>query len=292
MRKTILVLFICLLASSALCSEDPQEEVTLVTYYPAPYGDYTNLYSDTVTFTPQANAPATPSKGMMFFGKVDTADPAEGVYVWSGEDWLNVIAEPAEEDVIYGGYSQINDFDYNTLYPNADSYKFMPGVWGLINPLNKIRPYPIKDNYYGFSLNFRGLPAGIYVFTYTAQLDVDQYVGPKKTVNKQALVAYMRAVEKTSDSAIKLDETERFIDETFEYDTSDPLGHGGSLDWSDTGQFTAHAISRTFTRQYNKGPTTKDKWRYYVLQVNRQKASPYMNVRVCSAQLTVKFIAD
>lgn len=209
------------------------------------------------------------------------------MFVWNGETWLGLIESEPEEDIYYGGYTQIADFDYGAIYPAGTGCKNMRGVWELVNPQNRIIYY--SD--YGFKLNFKNLPSGVYVFDYTVELDVDQYRGPKKAINNQALAAYVRVVQ-YADSVVVFDESERVVDETFDYNPDPAAPDGSSNGWVDSTNFTTHVISRTFTRNYNKGPTTKDLYRNYGLQVYRKANNNYMNVQVRNARFTVKFLAQ
>ena len=288
--KFLLTFFLALSITSFSYAADAadKEEITLTTYYPAPYGVYEQLYSDTVILEPQNSEPTIRDKGMVFFGKIDQTDPAEGLFVWDGETWLGLIESEPEEDIYYGGYTQATDFDYGATYPAGTGRKNMRGVWELINPQDRVLYY--SD--YGFKLNFKNLPSGVYVFDYTVELDMDQYRGSKRSINKQALVAYVRVVQ-YADSGVVFDESERVVDETFDYDPDDPTAPDGSSNsWVDSTNFTTHVISRTFTRNYNKGPTTKNLYRNYGLQVYRSQNNNYMNVRVRNARFTVKFLAQ
>jgi hypothetical protein len=57
MKTMILVLFTIMIAAGIVFAQD-QEEITLTTYYPAPYGDYENLKSNRLAVGSGAMMPA------------------------------------------------------------------------------------------------------------------------------------------------------------------------------------------------------------------------------------------
>ncbi|MBI5874134.1 MAG: hypothetical protein HZB36_08390 [Candidatus Omnitrophica bacterium] len=62
------------------------EQVTLTTYYPSPYGVYKQLKADTVQYAPQATAPANNAAGTTYYNDTD-----DRLYVSNGTDWLKVL---------------------------------------------------------------------------------------------------------------------------------------------------------------------------------------------------------
>jgi len=85
MRNALLVASVLLIATTSAAQE---EEITLTTYYPAPYGDYASIALEP---TPTAGAPASPSEGQIYYNvdddelKIYGEDPSDpGNLVWSG----------------------------------------------------------------------------------------------------------------------------------------------------------------------------------------------------------------
>jgi len=86
------MLFVITASGSFVSAADDNEEVTLTTYYPAPYGDYTNLTvsgeldldGGLLNFTP-ISEPSSPAKGAMYYD--------EGVDVfryYDGAEWKDI----------------------------------------------------------------------------------------------------------------------------------------------------------------------------------------------------------
>jgi hypothetical protein len=76
----MLVLFLGI----SLCFAD--EQITLTTYYPSPYGVYKQLKADTVQYAPQTTAPANNAEGTLYYNGTD-----DRLYVSNGADWLKVL---------------------------------------------------------------------------------------------------------------------------------------------------------------------------------------------------------
>jgi len=105
MKKfTVLSLvFIFLFTGVAYSAED--KEITLTTYYPAPYGDY-----DTISLTPKttANAPSLVHEGLVYFNsddnelKVYIEDPDNpGSYIWSSSARSSNVWSKVGTDINY-----------------------------------------------------------------------------------------------------------------------------------------------------------------------------------------------
>jgi hypothetical protein len=69
-----------LFSSQAYSQDDDDEEISLTTYYPAPYGSYSNI-----RLAPSPE-PANPQKGLMYYDDGNSSR-AEGLYWYDGASW-------------------------------------------------------------------------------------------------------------------------------------------------------------------------------------------------------------
>jgi len=88
----VVVLF-SILYTACFCSHlvsaqgDNSEEITLTTYYPAPYGEYDALSTGRLIVSPYALPPAAPYQGEIFFADGTDDSYAEGLYVYMEDEW-------------------------------------------------------------------------------------------------------------------------------------------------------------------------------------------------------------
>ena len=261
-----------------------QEDISITTYYPAPYGVYKDLQTDNLTYEPQDSEPVacnSECEGLTYYGKVDSSDPERSIYLCNGSEWIP-ISELVGEDMYLGGYQMSTPFDYSVFYPTKDGRTPMPGVWTLLDPEGRVRGYKA----YGFGLNFKSLPRGIYVFEWEADIDVDQYLGGTNSVDKKALTSFLFVRQY---GVSDLDYSVYFTDETFDKDSLPPGDIGESVSWVDPTKYSTYHVDRSFTISYKAGRRKSDQYRNYGIGVYRQKANKFMKVRVRNAKLTVSF---
>lgn len=77
----------CLYSALAEANDGDSEEITLTTYYPAPYGDYDMLSADRLIVTPYALPPDDPTMGEIFFADGSDAEYDRGLYIYLGDRW-------------------------------------------------------------------------------------------------------------------------------------------------------------------------------------------------------------
>lgn len=99
MRK-IYILGLIALAATVSCLAWA-EQVTLSTYYPAPYGVYKQLQAQNLILPPTTSVPQNPAPGTIFYsdGIVGPPDFEKGLWMWNGEEWERLIAKPAVQTI-------------------------------------------------------------------------------------------------------------------------------------------------------------------------------------------------
>jgi len=124
MRCPIILLLVFSIASIASAQDD---EITLTTYYPAPYGDYSKIAADSMSIgdsskipaapgvlhlEPRSSTPGTANKGDLYYS--DGTDATEGLYVQDATGWVRGFVGGAgaivEDD-------ELEDPNIGTVYP-------------------------------------------------------------------------------------------------------------------------------------------------------------------------------
>jgi len=109
--KLLIVLSVVLifLAMPAVTFAQQQEEITLTTYYPAPYGDYTDLSADNITVNKLGIGGAAPpaaasTDSMMVAGNINFASDASGATKYTIMNARTPLATDDDNTVATVGY--------------------------------------------------------------------------------------------------------------------------------------------------------------------------------------------
>jgi len=91
MRKIlfILTLLTILIFPSTQAEEKKKETLTIITYFPIPYGVYNEVrVYEGIVFRPQDDISSiSPKKGKLVYGKLDVFVTEKKFYYWDGSEW-------------------------------------------------------------------------------------------------------------------------------------------------------------------------------------------------------------
>ena len=115
------MLFVITASGSFVSAADDNEEITLTTYYPAPYGEYDMLSANRLVAVPYALPSADPSLGEIFFADGSDASYDKGLYIYLGNKWEQ-LGFSGQDDVWIGGVSMGSGLKeiWSTLSPWFD----------------------------------------------------------------------------------------------------------------------------------------------------------------------------
>lgn len=80
------------------------EAITIVTYYPAPFGSYKKLKAEELQFVPRSEVPRDPVEGLVFFSDGTAKDESgkvliKGIWIFFKQGWLPLII-PFDEEIV------------------------------------------------------------------------------------------------------------------------------------------------------------------------------------------------
>ena len=93
MKKTLFILillFSTVLLPSLGIAEDEKETITIVTYFPTPYGAYNEVkVQEGIVFKPQDDISSISGKeGELVYGKLNAFATENKFYYYNGSDWV------------------------------------------------------------------------------------------------------------------------------------------------------------------------------------------------------------
>jgi len=90
MRKILFILtLLTILIFPSTQAEEEKETLTIITYFPIPYGVYNEVrVYEGIVFRPQDDISSiSPKKGKLVYGKLDVFATEKKFYYWDGSEW-------------------------------------------------------------------------------------------------------------------------------------------------------------------------------------------------------------
>jgi len=89
MRKILFILTLLNLLIFPSIQAGEEETLTIITYFPIPYGVYNELtVHEGIVFRPQDDISSiSPKKGKLVYGKKDASATEKKFYYWDGSEW-------------------------------------------------------------------------------------------------------------------------------------------------------------------------------------------------------------
>ncbi|MBN2484165.1 MAG: hypothetical protein JXD21_08215 [Candidatus Omnitrophica bacterium] len=280
------VLITFLIASFSLLYA--QENITITTFYPSPYGVYKDLETEVLHVNPRKEPPCEcipDNNGIMYYQEAVEENDENVFYFCNGEEWIPIGYEEELPETVLGGYYMGDAEQF--LYATGSGNTRMENIWQYesfeVQKYDRISPFKDEGPFFGMKAQFRNMPRGNYLFEWSADLDVDQYPGPKNNINKALQASDMKVQIRTDSGWKTLDSSEICYDEDDKDLPTDPL-------WTTPDTYSTHHIERAFTMTYARANDKKNKFRAYRIVVNKKRGENYMRVRVRNARLYITYL--